>query len=322
MSLHHLPVTVPCNLCGSRDNIVLFAAGEAQINQVVKCKQCGLMYASPRRDADHVEIAAWGDDPNFDVAEKNPGRIDKERLQTRDYAETRAMLNKLYPQRGKILEIGSSLGFLLKTFRDDGWQVLGVEPDAILVRYARNRQGIETINALLEDAGIPDNSVDVVVMLHVIEHVPDPVATLREIFRVLKPGGHLVMETPRYDTLMFKLMGRRERSLSCDGHIFFFTTESLRRAYERAGFETHKLEYVGRSLTFERLAYNLGVVSKTPGLGQLAKKLFDVLGLGKSKLTINLRDMQRVCIRKPLEAAGSGRPVGEKPVAAVASKVA
>ena len=67
-------------------------------------------------------------------------------------------------------------------------------------------------------------------MLHVIEHVPDPVGTLREIWRILKPGGHLILETPRYDTAMFWLLGRRERSLSCDGHIFFFTNESLRRA--------------------------------------------------------------------------------------------
>ena len=46
-----------------------------------------------------------------------------------------------------------------------------------------------------------------VVFIHVIEHVPDPLETLRSIYRVLKPGGHLVIETPRYDSLMFKLLG-------------------------------------------------------------------------------------------------------------------
>ena len=102
----------------------------------------------------------------------------------------------------------------------------------------RTKLGIETINSILEHAEIPDQSVDAVVLLHVIEHVPDPVGTLREIFRVLRPGGHLILETPRYDSLMFKLLGKRERSLSCDGHIFFFTTGTLKQACEKAGFRS------------------------------------------------------------------------------------
>ena len=91
-------------------------------------------------------------------------------------------------------------------------------------------------------------------MLHVIEHLPDPLATLREINRVLKPRGYLVLETPRYDSLMYKVLGRRERSLRCDGHIYFYTTDTLRRTYEAANFELVQLDYVGRSLTFDRLS--------------------------------------------------------------------
>ena len=218
--------TVPCNLCGSTGCAILFGAGVAQINQIVKCDQCELIYANPRKDADHVELKSWRDDPGWDPVREHRQRFEKERLQTRDYANTRAFINRLHPDRGRLLEIGSGFGFLLQTFRMDGWKVTGVEPDRNLARYSKAKQGIETISCVLETANIPNESVDVVIMLHVIEHVPDPVGTLREIYRVLKPGGHLILETPRYDTLMFKLLGRRERSLSCDGHIYFFTTES------------------------------------------------------------------------------------------------
>ena len=124
---------------------------------------------------------------------------------------------------------------------------------------------------------------------------------------MLKPGGHFVIETPRYDTLMFKLMGRRERSVSCGGHIYFFTTESLKNLYEAAGFKTVELNYVGRSLTVERLVYNLGVVSKSPGLRDKLDKLVTKLGVKKASFYLNFRDMQRVCVQK----VGSARQVSE-----------
>jgi len=292
--------TVSCNICGSADYSIVYGPGLAQVNQVVKCSRCGLMYANPRIDADHVRIETWDEDPNWDFELANPLRFEKERLQTRDYANTRALLNRLCPQRGLLIEVGSSSGSLLETFRNDGWRVLGVEPDRNAARYAKAKFGVETTNTILERAGIPDHSADVVVMLHVIEHVPDPVGTLTEIHRVLKPGGYLIVETPRYDTLMFKLFGRRERSISCDGHIYFFTTDTLRKTYEKAGFVLEKFEYVGRSLTLDRLVYNIGVMIKAPAIARVIQSLSRSLRFNKINFTINVRDMQRVCIRKPL----------------------
>src|SRR3954447_24429303 len=206
---------VPCNLCGADDAEVLFKAGVAQHNQIVACRKCGLMYSNPRiRPADQELVKDY--DPNLtgDPEAYDPGRFDKERVQVRDYADTREYLKKLYPHRGKLIELGCGVGFLLKAFADDGWDVTGIEPDRGFCDYIEKKQGLKALPTILETSGIPDNSVDVVVFLHVIEHVPDPLATLQTIFRVLKPGGHLVLETPRYDSLMFKLFGKRERSLS------------------------------------------------------------------------------------------------------------
>jgi SAM-dependent methyltransferase len=291
-------VTVSCNICGADDFTVLYPAGRAQVNQIVRCNHCGLLYANPRRMADHVDIETWPEDPTFDLARERPLRYEKEQLQVRDYADTRKLLKELCGGAGRLLEIGSGLGFMLDLFHKEFWEVVGVEPDRNASLHARRKFGLDIRSLTLEKAGFPDESLDAVVMLHVIEHVPDPMATLREINRILKPGGHLILETPRYDTLMFKILGRRERSLSCDGHIFFFTTDSLRRAYTAAGFELRHFQCPPRSLTLDRLAFNLGVITKSPALYERLKPFTRRPPLDKIKLSINVRDMQRVCVRR------------------------
>lgn len=289
--------SVPCIVCEVDDATVIFGPGVAQASQIVRCNRCGLMYSSPRANVpDHVFIATW--DPNSDGVALNMQRYTKERIQVKDYARTRAFLNQLYPKRGRLLEIGSSLGFLLAEFKKDGWDVMGVEPDGFRCRYTKETHGINAFFGILEDAGIANESFDVVLLNHVIEHMDNPIATLCEINRVLKPRGHFVVETPRYDGLMFKLLGRRERSVSCDGHIYFFTTDTLKNVYETAGFEFVKLAYTGRSLTVDRLMWNLGVMSKSAIVKGCLNRLSHVLKLDKVRIYLNMRDMQRVCVQK------------------------
>jgi hypothetical protein len=102
---------------------------------------------------------------------------------------------------------------------------------------------------------------------------------------------------------MFKLLGRHERSVSCDGHLYFFTRRTLEDLYRAAGFETVVLDIVGRSLTADRLLWNVGVVSKSTTLTKTLGKLSRTLGLQKVHLYLNLRDMQRVCVRKAREVS-------------------
>jgi len=292
-------VNVPCNACDADDAEVLYPAGSAQLQQIVRCRRCGLMYVTPRIHVD-LDVFQDRDHPAWEEIEKlRQGRIVKEVRQVRDYRTTRKELARLHPRRGRLLDVGSGYGYLLDFFRADGWDVIGVDPMGEACEHARSELGIEAIPALLEDAGIPDESLDAVLMMHVIEHVPDPLATLREVHRVLKPGGHIIVETPRYDTLMFKLLGKRERSLSCNGHIWFFTNGTLRRVYERAGFRLVKHRCVGRSLTADRLFYNFAVMSKSERMRRFFWKASQKLGLRHVRLYLNVRDMQRVCLEKP-----------------------
>lgn len=70
----------------------------------------------------------------------------------------------------------------------------------------------------------------------------------------------LILETPTYDTLSFKILGSRERSLRCDGHLSFFTRKTLGRLVESCGLKVIKQEQVGRTLTLGRLLTRIGMI--------------------------------------------------------------
>ncbi|MBV9387839.1 MAG: class I SAM-dependent methyltransferase [Chroococcidiopsidaceae cyanobacterium CP_BM_ER_R8_30] len=300
----YLVQPVVCNACGCDDYVVIFPDGVAQRNQIVRCNYCGLMYASPRYklvDSKNYELY----EPEgllFGVEEYQDHpyrwRYDKEQFQCQDYKELKNFLNTLKPQRGRLLEVGCSMGQLLDLFRQDGWDVQGVDPWKEAALFTSQKMNIACSPTTLEGAAFENNLFDVVLMLHVIEHVDNPLGTLQEVFRVLKPGGYLVLETPRYDTLMFKIFGRRERSVSCDGHVYFFTTDSLQSLYERVGFQTIRREYNGRSLNLSRFCWNIAVMTKNESLQEIVRRMTYWLRLDRIRFHLNLHDMQRVIVQK------------------------
>jgi SAM-dependent methyltransferase len=203
--------------------------------------------------------------------------------------------------KGRILDVGCYIGTFLHYLQTHGWDVTGVELDPSAVRFARERFGLEILNCPLESL---DNAkycqgFDVVTMLHVIEHLDDPSSTLSVALRLLKPRGVFVIETPTYDSLTFKLLGRRERSISCNGHIFFYTSETLWKLLEKTGFEIIEWRKVGRTLSLGRLIWNLGVISKNITIQQVVERVISKYTLDRNGLRIylNTRDMIRLYCR-------------------------
>ena len=131
-----------------------------------------------------------------------------------------------------------------------------------MCQHARAILGLDVIVGTLPNAKCQADSYDVALMFHVIEHVPDPSQTLSEPFRMLRSDGILVVETPRYDTVAFKLLGPRERNLLCEGRVYFFTTSTPERIAQKVGFSVLRHVYVGRSLILDRQSWNIGRISK------------------------------------------------------------
>lgn len=138
---------------------------------------------------------------------------------------------------GRLLEIGSGGGKQLTIMRSLGWDVRGVDRDADARENARSR-GLEVDLGVLEQQGYPGDSFDAVISNHVIEHVFDPLALMKEIYRILKPGGQLVFITPNIESLGRRIYRNYDvMFMDSPRHLFVFTVPSLRLLAEKAGFE-------------------------------------------------------------------------------------
>ncbi|MCA1630592.1 MAG: class I SAM-dependent methyltransferase [Acidobacteria bacterium] len=136
---------------------------------------------------------------------------------------------------GKALDIGTGNGVFAATLARLGWDVTGVEFDEVAARNAAECHGLRVLVSTLEDARFEDGSFDFVSMFHVIEHLPDPVATLREVRRVLRAGGRLMLRTPNFDSLTRRAAGRYWRGVEAPRHLYLFNRRSLTRALGEAG---------------------------------------------------------------------------------------
>jgi 2-polyprenyl-3-methyl-5-hydroxy-6-metoxy-1,4-benzoquinol methylase len=255
------------------------------------------MYANPQEKVDVVTYLT-GDVPAVYHPEEHREYFHKQQVQLPDNLRALAVLNEFLPARGKLLEIGSYCGFFLDQIRADGWDATGLEPFRAAADYARATFNLDIIDGALPRSDVAAGSFDAIVMLHVIEHMPDPVASLQELRRMIRPGGMLVIETPRFDSLVFKLLGRRERSIvACDGHIYFFTVPTLRRMLEQNGFQVERSDLVGRTLTFERLLTNVAIVARSPRLREQFSRLSQAFRFDRLQFHLNARDMQRMYCR-------------------------
>lgn len=141
----------------------------------------------------------------------------------------------------RLLDLGCGGGDFLAQARAIGWNACGIDPDPSAVAAAL-RRGHDVRQGGLPDTGYPDESFDAVTLSHVIEHLHDPVQGLREVRRILRPGGHVWIVTPHAGGWSARRFGRDWRGWEPPRHLAVFTAASLLFALRRAGFAEARLE--------------------------------------------------------------------------------
>jgi SAM-dependent methyltransferase len=172
------------------------------------------------------------------------------------------------PPPGHLLDIGCGPGLLVDEARVRGWDALGVEPSAWATSQAQER-GITVIQGTIESAVVDEQSVDAVVMADVIEHLPDPLSSMRHVHDWMRPGGIVFVCTPDVGSVFAQVLRRWWWSV-LPGHLFYFSRATLGRLMSEAGFDvlqvgTHPKTFRASYYAGRFAGYNGGVARVVHG---------------------------------------------------------
>lgn len=192
---------------------------------LLKCGGCGFVYLDP-------DTA-----PASDMGLYQENYYRKMRglsgLLERLFLEERKRTLESLKKGGALLDIGCGTGEFLRIMQLGGWNASGVEPSPAAAGHA---PGVRVYRSELKDAGLAPGSFDAVTLWHVLEHLPDPSASLRELRALLKDDGVLLVSVPNIDSLQAKLGGERWFPLELPRHKWHFSPATLGELLRRCGF--------------------------------------------------------------------------------------
>jgi 2-polyprenyl-3-methyl-5-hydroxy-6-metoxy-1,4-benzoquinol methylase len=147
------------------------------------------------------------------------------------------LINSLQSNKGKILDIGAGTGEFLSVAKNDGWQTIGVEPSEKAKAIAESK-GVSFVEQTSE---LENHSFDVISMWHVLEHVPDLDKQIKELKRLLKPTGTLIIAVPNFKSFDAKHYGKFWAAFDVPIHFWHFSKTAIKLLFEK---EEMKLEKV------------------------------------------------------------------------------
>ncbi len=261
-----------CPVCGRARIYYLFSTSDYR---VVRCDDCGLVFLNPQPS--HDELARIYGADYFLGSDTEAGR--------RAVSEIKQATARLYlseisrycgPGCGRLLEIGCGDGDFLAMAEAAGWRVTGVEYSASACEKARQQLNHgEVFCGELQSAPLEAGQFDLCVLSDVLEHVRSPVDFLKEIHRLLKPGGALFITTPSIGSWSARLMRQKWMEFKAE-HLIYFDPQTLQTALFQSGFREVLIQPGWKMLSFDYVKMHFErfpVPLVTPVLNFLARLL-------------------------------------------------
>jgi SAM-dependent methyltransferase len=244
---HYDVIRTEENVFGASDTAYVKMYEKPPVN-LRRCKGCGFAFTEriPDDPEYYRQIYAYGYDYEYEYHHN-----------AKDVAFHQARRQILkHVQNGRLLDIGAANGYLMKFF-SDVFQPQGVEISAGPAQFARGK-GWHVDIGLYQDIELPENTFNVITMIDVLEHLPEPGQILEKNFRLLKPGGVMFIKVPNYTSqiakqdFLQKIGSTREGIMANFCHINHFTPDSLSGHLKKLGFDVVARGYTPVSIHIPR----------------------------------------------------------------------
>lgn len=283
-----------CPNCEHADSIVRYDFGDHQIR---RCQRCDLLFLDPWPTEEETGLV-YGEEyfqnPYFMEGVNNHlfGYVDyvAERLNKQpQYARIAREIRSILSARDRplrLLEVGCGFGYFLDVAFEEGFDVTGLEFNAHAVERLRRKYAFPILSGRLEDATLPDQSLDTAVMFDVIEHLRDPFRALDQLHHAMVPNGVLVLSTVDAESLVSRIIGKRlEDFRRTREHLIFFSRATLTRVLRDHGFEVMHVRSIGHTFDLGQLIDRLALYNRAV-FGRV-RALVDRTGLASVQIYIN-----------------------------------
>ncbi len=257
---------IDCPFCGGPKHLLLHREDSLQM---VRCSSCRFIYLNPRPTSRSL-LRFYQD-----YLPEDESSVEAWQRMMQSIFQKAANLIERYKKRGRLLDVGAGFGFFLSEMRGRGWEVVGVEISRKAMDYAKDVLGLTLHLGPLEKVGFPESDFDVVSGFYVIEHLPDPMAFLKECYRILKPGGLLLLRYPHTTPIknLLRFFGIENRLYDLPAHLSDFSPEMIQQCLEKAGFKEWNHFIGGYTLPREP-----GKKIASSVFGNLSEALFHISG--------------------------------------------
>ena len=214
-----------------------------------------------------------------------------------DHLESVLDILGTYTGPGRLLDVGAATGVFMEHAARRGWRPVGHEISEAAAAKAQAKGHVMTTGDLVHSGHAPA-TFDVVTMLDVLEHVPDPAVLLAQAANLIVPGGIMLVNTPDASSVYAKIMGLRWHAFVPPEHLVLLTPRAMRLMLERHGFS---VLWIGRVPKAFRLSYVLQTLARQTHLEFVGKAATFVAARPSIdlRLPLDLRDNMVIVARRP-----------------------
>jgi SAM-dependent methyltransferase len=247
---------------------------------IKECKTCGHRFTEIRDLGKHLE-EAYSDDYFFEGKDGYPNYLEEKEMLYRSGLKYTKVISK-YLKPGKVLDVGCAAGFILKAFKDKGWDCVGIEPNDTMASYGRKELGLDIRTGGMETFS-PGQQFDLINLIEVIGSLYDLDTAMKNVSGLCRPGGYVMVESWDMNCLAARFFGKNWHEYCPPSVVHWFSDKTLNQLFEYYGFEPVAK---GRPSKKINLKHGLAIIAENSSKNAFKKNVFNFLSRTLGNLSV------------------------------------